>query len=85
MQRVTPMEHFTQITTQFLALPQKAGLLWGHFFFSSITSRIGREASFGAGGWVGIKMAGCVLGAFLSYSDSVFLCSSQCFITDRNH
>ena len=83
MQCVTPMEHFTQIT-QFLALPQKAGLLWGHFFFS-FTSRIGWEASFRAGGWVGIKTVGCALGAFFSFSNSVFLCSSQCFITDRNH
>lgn len=30
-------------------------------------------------------MVGCTVGAFLSFSNSVFLCSSQCFITDMNH
>lgn len=31
------------------------------------------------------KMVGCTIGAFLSFSNSIFLCSSQCFITDMNH
>lgn len=35
--------------------------------------------------WLGMKMGGCAAGAFFSCSNSVFLCSSQCFITDMNH
>ena len=34
-------------------------------------------------GWTGVKV-GCAVGAFFCCSNSVFLCSSQCFITDMN-
>lgn len=82
-QRCTPVERFPQTRTQILALPPKVGLLWGHLF--SLTSRVGWDASFRAVDWLGMKMVGCVAGAFFSCSNSVFLCSSWCFITDRNH
>lgn len=57
MNCVTPTGRFTQIRTQFLALQQKVGLLWGDSV--CCTGFVQRK--------VGIQMLGCAVGASLFF------------------